>query len=139
MCGPEPGAGAPPIPRKVSGEAHCDRAALAMKTRANLTVRYPLARGSLPPLPDRRHLNCQPDIEGPLYTVVAYYLPAGAHCVETLAAENATDAAVRLRRKLGCERGELEIVAVVWGRANFEPVDASQVALAPLCAAVEAE
>ncbi len=109
-----------------------------MKTRANLAVRYPLACGTLPPVADRRHLNRQPDFEGPLYTVIAYLIPAGAHCVETLAAENATDAAVRLRRKLGCERGELEIVAVAWGRAAFEPVDASQVALAPHCAAVEA-
>lgn len=135
MCGPEPGAGAPPIPRNVSGEAHCDRATLAMKTRANLALRYPLARGTMPPLVDRRH----PDIEGPLYTVIAYLIPAGAHCVETLVAESATDAALRLRRKLECERGELEIVAVIWGRANFEPVDASQVALAPHCAVIEAE
>lgn len=110
-----------------------------MKTRANLALRYPLARGALPPLADHRHLNREPDVEGPLYTVVAYLIPAGAHCVETLVAASATDAAVRLRRKLGCERGELEIVAVIWGRANFEPVDASQVALAPHCAAVEAE
>lgn len=110
-----------------------------MKTRANLAISYPLARSALPPLADRRHLGRQPDIEGPLYTVVAYLIPAGAHCVETLVAESATDAAVRLRRKLGCERGELEIVAVVWGRATFEPVDASRVALAPHCAAVEVE
>ena len=110
-----------------------------MKTRANLAISYPLARGTLPSPADGRHLNREPDIEGPLYTVIAYHLPAGAHCVETLVAENATDAAVRLRRKLGCERGELEIVAVAWGRANFEPVDASQVALAPHCAVVEGE
>lgn len=110
-----------------------------MKTHAKLAVAYPLARGTLPPTADRRHLNREPEIEGPLYTVVAYYLPAGAHCVETLVAENATDAAVRLRRKLGCERGDLEIVIVVWGRATFEPVDASQVALAPHCMADEDE
>ena len=67
-----------------------------MKTRANLAISYPLARGTLPSLADGPRLNREPGIEGPLYTVIAYHLPAGAHCVETLVAENATDAAVRL-------------------------------------------
>lgn len=84
---------------------------------------------------DRSDHSREPDIQGPLYTVIAYHVAAGAHCVETLAAETAT--AVQLRRKLGCERGDLEIVAVIWGRANFEPVDASEVALAPHCGPAE--
>ncbi len=86
---------------------------------------------------NRSSRSAKADIEGPLYTVIAYFLPAGAHCVETLAAATATEAAVRLRKKLGCERGDLEIVAVIWGRAQFEPVDAGQVALAPYCAPKE--
>jgi len=98
-----------------------------------LAITYPISRAALPPLADRRFLSCEPEIEGPLYTVIAYHVAAGAHCVEMLAAETATAAAVRLRKKLGCERGGLEIVAVIWGRASFEPVDASEVALAPHC------
>ena len=102
-----------------------------------LAITYPLSRAALPPLIARHVHSCEPDIEGPLYTVVAYYVPSGAHCIDTLAAESATAAAVRLRKKLRCERGDLEIVAVIWGRANFEPVDASEVALAPHCGPAE--
>jgi hypothetical protein len=42
-----------------------------------------------------------------------YCILAEAHCGETLGAETATTAAVQLRRKLGCDRGDLEIVAMV--------------------------
>lgn len=118
-CGPEPGAGAPPTPRKKSGEAHCDRAHNPMKTRRELAITYPLSRAALPPLLDRRIHRGGPDIEGPLYTMIAYHVGAGAHCVETLAAETGTAAAGRLRKKLGGERGDLEIVAVIWaGRTS---------------------
>lgn len=108
-----------------------------MKTRRELAITYPLSRAALPPMIDRSYHSREPDIQGPLYTVIAYHVAAGAHCVETLAAETATAAAVQLRRRLGCERGDLEIVAVIWGRANFEPVDASEVALAPHCGPAE--
>ena len=69
------------------------------------------------------------------YTVVAYSLPAGGHHVESLAADDATDAVIRLREKLSLAMGDLEVVAVVNGTLNFELVDATRVALAPYSAA----
>jgi hypothetical protein len=61
-----------------------------MKTRRELAITYPLSRAALPPLLDRRIHRGGPDIEGPLYTMIAYHVGAGAHCVETLAAETGT-------------------------------------------------
>ena len=69
------------------------------------------------------------------YTVLAYDLLAGGHHVESLAADDATDAVIRLREKLTLTIGELEVVAVVSGTLAFEFVDATRVALAPYSAA----
>ena len=69
------------------------------------------------------------------YTVFAYNLPAGGHHVESLAADDATDAVIRLREKLALAMGELEVVAVVSGTLSFERVDHTRVALAPYSAA----
>ncbi len=65
------------------------------------------------------------------YTVIAYNLPAGGHHIESLAADDATDAVIRLREKLSLAIGDLEVVAVVNGPLSFELVDATRVALAP--------
>lgn len=70
------------------------------------------------------------------YTVIFYVLPAGAHHVETVAARDATDAAVRLRQQLLMEKADCELVGVIRGHAHFELVDCAEVALAPYCAAV---
>ena len=70
------------------------------------------------------------------YTVVAYVLPAGAHHVEALNANDATDAAIRIREKLLLSQPDFEVVAVIRGQAWFELVDASAVALAPYCSPV---
>lgn len=69
------------------------------------------------------------------YTVIAYVVSAGGHHVETVTGLNATDAAIRLRERLGLQRAELEIVAVAPGAVRFTLVDASAVALAPYCPA----
>ncbi len=71
------------------------------------------------------------------YTVVAYVLPAGAHHVETLDANDPTDAAIRIREKLLLDKPGFEVVAVIRGAVHFELVDASAVALAPYCSPVD--
>lgn len=63
------------------------------------------------------------------------WVPAGGHHVETVLGINATDAAVRLREKLGLQPAELEIIGVAVGIVRFTLVDASAVALAPYCPA----
>jgi len=67
------------------------------------------------------------------YTVIAYVLPAGAHHVETLDANDPTDAAIRIRETLLLTKSDFEIVAVIRGTVHFELVVASAVALAPYC------
>jgi predicted PilT family ATPase len=68
------------------------------------------------------------------FTVFSYIIPAGAHCVDVLAARNATDAVIRLRNRLELNVVDVEVVAVVRGTLQFERVDSTQVALAPYCA-----
>ena len=81
-------------------------------------------------------MNHQTHLTMNLYTVIVYVLPAGAHQVEEIEAENATEAVVKLRERMLLAREECEVVAVACGRVLFECVDAKEVALAPYCGPV---
>jgi hypothetical protein len=65
------------------------------------------------------------------YTVIGYDLPDGGHCVETIDADNPTEAAVEAGKRRTLTKEEWEIVAVVEGELQFCQVDHTAVNLAP--------
>lgn len=65
------------------------------------------------------------------FTVIAYVLPAGGHHVEEVTADDATEAAITLRTRLGLTKEEFEIVLIANGPLAYAEFDVAQLALAP--------